>query len=440
MGLVGEGFLVHWLPLVDWETGTRAEYIAFVLSGWSGLAYYDRIYPGTIRRWWVTATGILAGVICAAALVFPTRLFTSWLLGYQAYLLSICVIIFAVLVLSGYRRKEGARLALVGVAGTVLTVINDMLFYNGWWQSVDLVPFGLLFLVIMNSFILALRSARTFDRAEQLTGELKQWNDKLEERIAIRTEELRRTNETLEEAKSRLERVEMSRRQLVSNISHDLRTPITLLQGYLEALRDGVITGEEHRDSTIRLMLGKVEGLNGLIHDLFELSMLEARRVELTFADITLEEWTQRLDEEYRQDLKEKGITFICRIGKSADSGLVVPIDFRRMDRVFTNLLYNAVRYTPDGGLIQITLGRTENGAMAEILVEDSGSGIDPDDLPHIFDRFYKKDKSRHSSSGGSGLGLAISREIVELHGGTIEAYNRPEGGGAFRLHLPLTR
>ncbi|WP_164472697.1 sensor histidine kinase [Cohnella candidum] len=438
MGVIGEGFLVRWFDILDWQTSVRLEYAAFVLSGWAGLAYYHKMYPDELRGRWVAVSGAFAAVLAVSAALLQTIVFTSWLAVYQVYLLTNCIIILAGLVLSGYRKREGAKLALVGVAGMVAAIVNDMLFYNGWWRSVDLVPFGLLFLIIMNSFIIAMRSSRTFERAEQMSAELKEWNDRLEERIAERTEELSKSYETLEETKTGLERMEQSRRQLVSNISHDLRTPITLLQGYLEALRDGVISDDAQRDSTIRLMLGKVEGLNGLIHDLFELSVLEARRVELSCISVTLEEWKERLNELYELDMKEKGMIFSCALDAEEDACAKVLIDAQRMDRVFANLLFNAVRYTPQGGLIRIVLRRLPDLGMAEISVEDSGSGIDPDDLPFIFDRFYKKDKSRHSSSGGSGLGLAISREIVELHGGTIGAFNRPEGGGAFRIRLPM--
>lgn len=436
MGLIGESFLLRWIPEMSWQTAIRLEYAAFVLSGWAGMAYFHRMYPGEIRRIWVIAAGGAAALLCAATALLPTLEFTSWLVAYQAYLLILCAIVIAGLLVGAVRGREGAGLALIGVAVLAAAIVNDMLSYNGWRRSVDLVPFGLLFLILMNSFIISQRAWKTYARAEQMSAELKEWNDRLEGRIDQRTEELRKSYEKLEEANKHLERMELSRRQLVSNISHDLRTPITLIQGYLEALRDGVISDAAQRESTIRLMLGKVEGLNGLIHDLFELSMLEARKVELICGVVTLEEWRERLEELYKLDLMEKSISFTCELGSEADASGKVSIDLLRMDRVFANLLYNAARYTPQGGMIRLTLRRLPEGRKAEITVEDSGAGIHPDDLPQIFDRFYKKDKTRHSSSGGSGLGLAISREIVELHGGSIEAGNRPEGGGLFRITL----
>lgn len=438
MGLIGEGFIVQWIKLLNWELATRFEYIAFVMSGWAGFAYFQTMYQQEIKRIWFKISSYCAAALILFVVIFPPLLFTSWLIAFQLYIMLFSIRILVGLVYSALRHREGAKLALIGVAGFVLTIVNDMLFYNGWWNSVVLVPFGLLFLIVMNSFIISLRTSLTYDRAEKMSAELIEWNNSLEERIAERTDELQRSNLTLEDAKTDLERMEQSRNQLVSNISHDLRTPITLLQGYLEALRDRVISDPGQRDDTIRLMLTKVEGLNSLIQDLFDLSVLEARKVELTLEDIPLIDWKERIMEQYRLEMQAKQISFDCRVaGESAEENKVT-IDIRRMDRVFANLLYNAVRFTPQGGSITVTMTPLPGRHAVKVVVADNGEGIEPDDLPYLFDRFYKKDKSRHSSSGGSGLGLSIAKEIVELHGGEIRAYNPPEGGSVFEMNIPM--
>ncbi|RKP56982.1 hypothetical protein D7Z26_03060 [Cohnella endophytica] len=436
-GLIGEGFIVQWLEPLNWTSAIRLEYIAFVMSGWSGFGYFRAMYPGEIKRVWFRISSVCAALLIACVIVVKPLHFTSWILAFQTYVLFFSAVVLAGLVVSARRSREGARLALIGVAGLVLTVVNDMLFYNGWWRSIDLVPFGLLFLIVMNSFIISLRFSMTYERAERMSTELIGWNSSLEEKIAERTEELQRSNATLADAKLDLERMEQSRTQLVSNISHDLRTPITLLQGYLEALRDNVISEPAQRDYTIRSMLSKVEGLNSLIQDLFELSVLEARKVELSMEDIPLAGWKERLTEQYGLEMETKGISFVCTLSDDCPEDLKVVIDIRRMDRVFANLLYNALRYTPDGGAIRISMKASADTREVEVTVTDSGAGIASEDLPYIFDRFYKKDKSRHSSSGGSGLGLSIAKEIVELHGGRITAHNPPDGGCEFRIVLP---
>jgi len=438
MGLIGEGFIVQWITSLNWEQAIRLEYISFVISGWAGFAYFQAMYPREIKRAWFYVSSVVAAALIIFAISVHPIIFTSWILVYQLYILLFSARVLVGLMFSAHRGREGAWLALIGVAGLVLTIVNDMLFYNGWWHSIDLVPFGLLFLIAMNSFIISLRFSLTYDRAEQMSTQLIEWNSSLEERIAERTDELQHSYLTLEEAKIELERMEHSRTQLVSNISHDLRTPITLLQGYLEALRDNVITDPEQRHNTIQLMLTKVEGLKSLIQDLFELSVLEAGKVELFLENIPLTSWKDRLIDQYSLDMQAKGIQFACELQSDGVDGARVMIDIHRMDRVFANLLYNAVRFTNEGGAIKISMKVQADQSTVEVLVADSGTGIEPSDLPYIFDRFYKKDKSHRSSSDGSGLGLAITKEIVELHGGQISVYHSSEGGSIFRILLPM--
>ncbi|QJD82499.1 sensor histidine kinase [Cohnella herbarum] len=439
MGLMGEGYVLQWIDVMTWEFATRLEYISIVTAGWAGFAFFQSMYSCEIKRIWYKLSSWIAALLIISVLLLKPITFTSWLPVFQVYILIFSAKALVGLVLSAHRKREGAWLSLIGVAGLVLTIVNDMLIYNGWWISIDLLPFGLLFLIVMNSFIISLRFSLTYERAEQMSSELTEWNNSLEQKIEERTEELQRSYQTLEEAKVELERMEQSRTQLVSNISHDLRTPITLLQGYMEALKDNVISEPAQRDNTIKLMLSKVEGLNSLIQDLFDISVLEAKKVELTLENIPLADWKERLTEQYEMEMQSKGIDFSCALAPEETLSESVTIDVLRMDRVFANLLYNAVRYTPNGGTIRITMSTDSVHSQVEVLVEDSGAGIEPGDLPHIFDRFYKKDKSRHSSSGGSGLGLSIAKEIVELHGGTISAFNPQEGGSAFRILLPMT-
>ncbi|MCC3373288.1 cell wall metabolism sensor histidine kinase WalK [Cohnella sp. REN36] len=426
MSVIGEGFLMYTLPSLTWTASGKIEYTCFVLAGLFGFAYFQQMYPREIARRWVRYAAAVALVLVCATWSLSVLRFSSILPVYQLFILALCARALVGVVTAAVRRREGAKLALVGVAGLVATIVNDMLFYNGWWRSPDLVSFGLLFLITMNAFIISMRFSRTFNRAEQLSTELKEWNNLLEARISARTEEI--------------VRMEQARRQLVSNISHDLRTPMTLLQGYLEALRDGVISDPTQRDATIRAMLKKVEGLNGLIQDLFELSLLEARRAQMSYVVVRLADWLSRLQSEYGMELREKGIVFRCEQAGEGFSEAAVRIDELRMDRVFANLIYNATRHTPPGGEIRLTFGASASGDEAILVVSDTGSGIRPGDLPHLFERFYQNDKSRRSSSGGSGLGLSIAREIVETHGGRISAENREEGGARFRIALPIHR
>ncbi|MDG0813032.1 sensor histidine kinase [Cohnella rhizosphaerae] len=426
MSVIGEGLLPRLVPELTWTAAGRLEYSFFVLSAFCGFAYFRRSYSKEITRRWTIAACAAAVVLLALTWGLPLLASSSLILLYQAYVIVLSAASLYLIVVALIRGREGAALSLIGVAGLVGTVLSDIIFYNGWWRAPDMVPFGLLFLVVMNAFLISLRFSRTFAKAEKLSAELRKWNDQLEERIAERTEALHAA--------------EQSRRRLVSNISHDLRTPMTLIQGYLEALRDGVIADAEQREAVIGAMLKKAEGLNELVGDLFDLSMLEARQAQMTYELVRLPDWLDRLADNYRMEMRTKGIAFDCRIVEPAIENACLELDERRMDRVMSNLIYNAIQATPGGGEIRIEAQRGARPFEAEIAVLDNGAGLLPEDLPKLFERFYKNDKARNYSSGGGGLGLAIAREIVETHGGRIEARIRPEGGSAFIVSLPIVR
>ncbi|CAI6081160.1 Sensor histidine kinase RcsC [Cohnella sp. JJ-181] len=422
MSVIGEGLLPRLVPGLTWTAAGRLEYSFFLLSALSGFAYFRRAYSREItRRWTFVACGA-AGVLMGMTWALPMLTASSLIHVYQIFVVVLCGASLYLLIVARLRGREGAAFSLVGVAGFVATILNDMFFYNGWLHSFDLVPLGLLFLIVMNSFIISLRFSRTFAKAEKLSAELRKWNGQLEERIAERTEALRAA--------------EQSRRQLVSNISHDLRTPMTLIQGYLEALRDGVIADSEQRDAAIGTMLKKAEGLNELIRDLFDLSMLEARQAHMNYECVPLLDWLSRLERDFGMEMRTKGIAFTCECDGPGMRSVYLKLDAHRMDRVMSNLIYNALKATPRGGEIRIEARRGPRPFEAEISVLDNGTGIMPEDLPHLFERYYVNDKLKNSS-GGSGLGLPIAREIVETHGGRIEARIRAEGGSAFVIALP---
>ncbi|MEK0314041.1 sensor histidine kinase [Cohnella sp. 56] len=424
MSVIGEGLLPRLAPALTWTAAGKLEYSFFVLSVLSGFAYFRRTYSKELTRIWTYAACAVAAVLMGVTWALPLLASSSIMPLYQAFVVILSGASLYLLILARLRGREGATLALIGVAGLVAAILNDIFLYNGWWLSFDLVPFGLLFLIVMNSFIISLRFSRTFVKAEKLSAELRRWNGQLEARIAERTEELRA--------------MEQSRRQLVSNISHDLRTPMTLIQGYLEALRDGVITDSAQRDAAIGSMLKKAEGLNELIRDLFDLSLLEARQAKMSYELVPLQGWLERIAQDYGLELQEKGIRFACAAADAELGASYLKLDEHRMDRVMSNLIYNAIKATPRGGEIRVVARWGASAGEAEIAVLDNGSGIQPEDLPYLFDRFYRNDKSRQASSGGSGLGLAIAREIVVSHGGRIEARIRPAGGSEFMLTLPL--
>jgi signal transduction histidine kinase len=231
-----------------------------------------------------------------------------------------------------------------------------------------------------------------------------------------------------------LQRQETVRRDLVANVSHDLRTPLASLRGYLETLiiKGDSLSAEEQR-TYLSIAAQQTERLARLVAELFELAKLEAKDVAVQAEAFPVAELIQDVVQKFELDAERRRLDIRAEVG--ADLPFVLA-DIGLAERVLQNLIDNALRHTPAGGRVTVTTEAREREVL--ITVADTGSGIPKDHLPHIFERLYRVDKSRDSRSGGAGLGLAIARQIVELHGGRIMVESEPGRGTAFSFSLPL--
>src|SRR4051812_8953527 len=228
-----------------------------------------------------------------------------------------------------------------------------------------------------------------------------------------------------------LARVEQLRQNMVSDIAHELRTPLTSIQGYLEAIQDGVV---EPNDETLATLHQELLQLTRLVDDLQELSLAEARQLQLDLEPVDLVELAEW---EVRAFLPQ-GAAQSVDLKLDAPASLPpVTADAGRIRQVLANLIRNALAHTPSGG--EIVVGVREHDGSAVVTVSDTGKGIAPADLEHIFERFYRVDKARsRKKGGGTGLGLTIARELVRAHGGTIAARSEVGRGTTFSISLPF--
>lgn len=226
-----------------------------------------------------------------------------------------------------------------------------------------------------------------------------------------------------------LAHAEEARRQQVADIAHELRTPLTVIQGQMEALVDGIFPADaEH----LGLALAQTHLLTRLVEDLRMLSLADAGQLTLSPAPVAVGEWVTDVTSGFRAVAFEQGIS----LHLEADDDLPrLEIDPGRMSQVLGNVMDNALRHTPKGGRVAIRAAR--RGSAVVITVTDTGPGVTPEHLPHLFERFWRGDPSRSRRTGGSGLGLAIARRIVEAHGGRIWAENPPDGGLRISFSLP---
>jgi len=236
----------------------------------------------------------------------------------------------------------------------------------------------------------------------------------------------------LEAAARKQRELETLRRNLVAWIGHDLRTPLTSIRVLLEALADGVVDDPGTVQRYLNTAQRHIRSLSVLIDDLFELAELDAGGLRLEQQPNSLADLISDTLESFSALAAQGGVTLEGSVAPGVDS---VCMDAQKIGRVLANLVSNAVQHTPAGGTVKIYASAAADGVQVE--VRDSGEGIVPEDLPYIFDQFYRGEKSRSRDTGGSGLGLAIARGIVEAHGGHIRVESAPGEGTRFLFILP---
>ena len=265
--------------------------------------------------------------------------------------------------------------------------------------------------------VATLRGARAGDEVDRLAATFHQMAERIVDQLGM------------------LKQTDDSRRRLVAGVSHDLRTPLASIQGYLETLRvrEGTLSAEEKRNC-IDTALKSSRRLTRMVNELFDLAKLEMPGQNLAMDCFNVAELVQDLIQEFRLSAGARNIRLHDRFDQALPEVLG---NIGLVQRVFVNLIDNALRHTPVGGEVSVEL--IQRGADVEVTVADTGRGIPPEDLPYVFEPFYRaSDPSEAGAAEGSGLGLAIVRRIIELHGGSIDIEPSERGGTRFVLTLPV--
>lgn len=260
----------------------------------------------------------------------------------------------------------------------------------------------------------------------------------LEDKVKERTNDLQVAITSLAEANNKLEQEEKLRRDFLANISHDLRTPITSVQGYIEAILDGIIDSPEKQLSYLKRSRERILSLNRLIQDLFDLSQLTAGSFHFSMENVAVNKLFMHLCGQYEWDVKRNHLDFIVTMPKLMDLDYpLVSVDVRRMDQLISNLINNSIKYTKKGK-IQLELIIKETSDYVCFAIHDTGAGIEPDDLHTIFARSYTK--KGQATETGHGLGLAICKEIIRNHSGEIWAESELNRGTSIYFTLPVIK
>lgn len=227
------------------------------------------------------------------------------------------------------------------------------------------------------------------------------------------------------------EKIEMDRREFVSNVSHELRTPLTTMRSYLEALADGAWKDENIAPTFLNVTQTETERMIRLVNDLLQLSRMDSADYELNKDIVLFNSFFNRIIDRFEMSKSDK-VTFQRLF---PEASYYVEIDTDKVTQVIDNIISNAIKYSPDGG--NVRFGFTVQGEMLKVMISDDGMGIPKENVGRIFDRFYRVDRARARSMGGTGLGLAIAREMIEAHGGKIWAESEEGQGTTIFFTLP---
>jgi two-component system OmpR family sensor kinase len=338
-------------------------------------------------------------------------------------------------------RANAPILAIVHEPTTILSVLREMA------PRLALAAFGSLLASIVVAWLLAASIARPLARMTHAAEDMA--HGRFDHEIEARgSDEVARLSAAFNTMVREVARSQRTLRDFVANVSHDLRTPLTSIQGFSQAMVEGALHTPEDYAEAGRVINEEAERMRRLVEDLLDLSKIESGQVRLSLESCDLSTLAGPLAERVERRAADKGVAFVGRI----DAVPSVHADARWVERAIDNLVDNALKHTPTGGTITVAAGTvnvpagTRHGSTAQrrggefgyIAIHNTGSFIPPADQSRVFERFYQLDKARSTSGAGSGLGLAIAQEIIQAHGGWIDVQSSRVGGTEFAVLLPV--
>lgn len=325
------------------------------------------------------------------------------------------------------RGMMGGGMGMGGMHHRMMLGAAERTFVESYHQSLWWIGFLFAGVGLVVSYFLSGNITRPLRQLSQAAEKIRQGD--LKQEVPVDTQdEVGQLAEVFNQMSAELAANESNRQELLANIAHELKTPLAVLQGHLESMLDGV---EEPAPDKLFSMQEEVMRLTRLVGDLRDLSLAQVHRLELHLQPVDLDEKVERAADMLEPLLEEKKLRFV----KELAPGLPVrQLDPDRLNQILYNLITNAIRYTHPG--TPILLKTEPAGDRVRLTIADEGPGIAPEDLPHVFEQFYRGDKSRNRASGGSGIGLSLAKSFVEAQGGTITARNRKEGGAEFVVEL----
>jgi two-component system, sensor histidine kinase ChiS len=409
-GSLSGRFMTLIFPDAPWYWLSRVELLTWYSSVPLFLMFFAFLFPQEFPSKVTRFAQVMAATACAFVLLVPSKYVNATEAPYSAFSMAMLVYVFWRLVCAVRRGRSEAGLMLAGFIFFLIATTNDILFMSLVIYSVYLTTLGVTVMIIFQSFALARLHARSFTAVEALTEELQKKN------IAL----------------SKLDKL---KDEFLTNTSHELRTPLNGMIGIAESLKSGV-TGKlpEKTKENLALIVASGKRLSGLINDILDIARLKNKDIQLNQQPVDMRSLAETVLTGMQPLAAGKGLTLYNRVPATLPP---VWADENRLQQILYNLVGNAVKFNDQGEIVISASGR---GDLIEIFVTDTGIGIAEDKQEDIFKPFEQTDSSDKRAHGGTGLGLSITKQLVELHGGTISVQSSPNAGAAFRFTLPVAR
>jgi signal transduction histidine kinase len=318
---------------------------------------------------------------------------------------------------------------VVGYYGPYFYTESDIQFLNTLNKLLKVAAGMAMLLALGLGFILARQLSNPIKRVTAAARQIADGN--LKERVAEKstTTEIVELTDTVNSLADSLEKQETLRKRLTADVAHELRTPLATLQSHIEAIQDGVWEMDADR---LNMCHEETVRLTKIVQSLEELTRYEQETPKLNKTVSSLNELVEKLSKKFEAEFLRKGVALSVEL---PDQPATLAMDVDKITQALINLISNSLKFTPQGGSVTMTL--MEQGEEMCITVADTGVGISEEDMPYIFERFFRADLSRNKKTGGSGIGLAIVKSIVGAHGGRVEVQSQRDAGSIFKLYLP---
>ncbi|TSI03068.1 ATP-binding protein [Lysinibacillus sp. BW-2-10] len=407
----------------SWEVMQKVEYIStyFSLTCFNFYLYY---FLGLQhRKKYLYLVVVIHMLLTLFVLMTPGKIHT---LIFPYYSIIIILIFLNLAIKSFYaiNRQEKAYIYnFIAILLFFILVVNDILYYLNFIQTMDLTPLGLLIYVFLQALLLSARISFTFNQEEMLKEQLKKANASLEQKVESRTKEIVQINHQLQHALD-------ARLELISTISHEMRSPLTTIKSYSKGMIDGVILDEQNKHT--KLIYDETTFMERMLDDLFELSLLELGQYKFYFEQVEPVSFFRKLFQKYHYEVTQLGLEFFFK--ETNCENVLIQIDPIRIEQVFINLIRNAMKNTATG---HITV-EVNCELYVSVSIIDTGRGIEPHLIQNLFTKFFKGNDSTNSKS--TGIGLSICKEIIKSHYGEIFVTSEIGKGSTFTFTIPTTR